>query len=125
MKIKKMDIVIIFILFFTSLALVFLTKNLQSQADGDYLVIELDGKEYGRYDLSKEQTIEVKSQNGGLNTVEIKDKKARMIYANCMDLICTKMPPISEKGQNIVCLPHRLYLEVDSNKEADIDQVVK
>lgn len=125
MKIKKMDILIIFILFFTSLVLVFITKNFQAQADGDYLVIELDGKEYGRYDLAKEQTIEVKTQNGGLNTIEIKDKKARIIYANCMDLICTKMPPISEQGQNIVCLPHRLYLEVDSNKEAEIDQVVK
>lgn len=125
MKIKKMDIVIIVALFFSSLALVFLTKTITSQADGDYLVIELDGKEYGRYDLSKDRTIEVESQNGGLNTIEIKDKKARMIYANCLDLICTKMPPIGEKGQTIVCLPHRLYLEVDSDKEAEIDQVVQ
>lgn len=120
-----MDIVIIFVLFFTSLALVFVTKSMTSQADGDFLVIELDGKEYGKYDLSKDRTIEVKSQNGGLNTIEIKDRKARMVYANCRDLICTKMQPISEKGQTIVCLPHRLYLEVDSNKEAEIDQVLQ
>ncbi len=125
MKIKKMDIVIIIALFFTSLALVFLTKSITSQAGGEYLVIELDGKEYGRYDLSKDRTIDVESQNGGLNTIEIKNKKARMIYANCLDLICTRMPPISEKGQTIVCLPHRLYLEVDSNKEQEIDQVVQ
>lgn len=125
MKIKKMDIVIICLLFFTSLALVFLTKNLISQAQGDFLVIELDGKEYGRYDLSKEKIIDIKDQKGGKNTIEIKNRKARMIYANCLDLICTKMPPISQKGQTIVCLPHRLYLEIDSDKEVEIDQVVQ
>lgn len=125
MKIKKMDIIVIFVLFFISLGLVFITKNNEAMADGEYLVIELDGKEYGKYDLEEDQTIEIESENGGKNTIEIKDKKANMVYANCRDLICTKMPPISEKGQTIVCLPHRLYLEVDSNQDAEIDQVVK
>ncbi|MDD7305179.1 MAG: NusG domain II-containing protein [Peptoniphilaceae bacterium] len=125
MKIKKMDIVIIFVLFFTSLAMVVATHSMQSQADGEYLVIELDGKEYAKYDLNEDRTVEIESKNGGKNTIEIKDKKARMVFANCTDLICTRMPAIGEKGQTIVCLPHRLYLEVDSNKEADIDQVVK
>ncbi|MDO4672564.1 MAG: NusG domain II-containing protein [Porphyromonadaceae bacterium] len=125
MKIKKMDITIILILLVASLAMVFVTKNMTSKANGDYLVIELDGREYGRYDLSKNQKIEVKSQNGGLNTIEIKDNKATMVYANCLDLICTRMPPISDKGQTIVCLPHRLFLEVESNKESEIDQVVQ
>lgn len=125
MKIKKMDILIILILFISSLIMVFLTKNMTNQAVGDYLVIELDGKEYGKYDLSYDRTIKIESSNGGLNTVEIKNNKATMIYANCLDLICTKMPPISDKGQTIVCLPHRLFLEIESNKDSDIDQVVQ
>lgn len=125
MKLKKADIVVILSLLLISLSFVFVTQKMTQEAEGDYLVIELDGKEYGRYDLSKNQTIEVKSPNGGLNTIEIKDKQAKMTFANCLDLICMNMPAIKDDGQTIVCLPHRLYLEVDSSEKSEVDQVVK
>lgn len=120
-----MDIVVIVFLLVSSLAMVFVTRNMTGLARGDYLLIQLDGKEYGRYDLSKDRKIEVKSKSGGLNTIEIKDKEAKMVFANCSDLICMRMPPIKDDGQTIVCLPHRLMVEVVSDRENDIDQVVQ
>lgn len=125
MKLKRMDIFVIVFLLVSSLAMVFVTKNTKGLARGDYLLIQLDGKEYGRYDLSKDRTIEIKSKSAGLNTIEIKDKEAKMTFANCRDLICTKMPAIKDDGQTIVCLPHRLMVEVVSERESDIDQVVQ
>lgn len=125
MKIKKMDIIVIIILFIASLGLVFFTKNMTKKEAGDLLIIEVDGEEYGRYDLGKNQTIEIKSKDDGVNKIEIKDNKAKMIYANCPDLVCTNMPAIKNDGETIVCLPHKLLIEVKSDRENKIDQVVQ
>ena len=51
-----------------------------------------------------------------------------MKEANCRDLLCTHMPSIKKVGETIVCLPHRLILEIVSEKEEsdeeEIDKVV-
>lgn len=86
--------------------------------EGNQIQITLDGKIYGTYALSKDQTIEVK--NGDFyNKVRIEDGKAYMKEANCPDGYCEEQGKISGHTQTIVCLPHKLVVEVLDNGEAD------
>lgn len=128
MKIKKRDIIVILLILFLSLFMAFFAKKLKSNEDGSYLRIELNGKEYGRYPLNKDKTFKIKIDEDEYNVVEIKNKEVRMKEANCRDLLCTHMPSIKKVGETIVCLPHRLILEIissdDKKKDDEIDKVV-
>jgi len=48
----------------------------------------------------------------GSNTLEISGGSAKMTAADCPDHICVKTYPISSPGETIVCLPHKLVVEV-------------
>lgn len=127
MKIKKRDIIVILLILFLSLFMALFVKKLKSNEDGSYLRIELNGKEYGRYPLNKDKTFKIKIDEDEYNVVEIKNKEVRMKEANCRDLLCTHMPSIKKVGETIVCLPHRLILEIissDDKKNDEIDKVV-
>lgn len=56
-----------------------------------------------------------KSQNGNYNKVKIKGDKVAIIDANCQDQICVRRGWISQPGQTIVCLPHKLLIEIKVN----------
>ena len=128
MKIKKRDIIVILLILFLSLFMAFFAKKLKSNEDGSYLRIELNGKEYSRYPLNKDKTFKIKIDEDEYNVVEIKNKEVRMKEANCRDLLCTHMPSIKKVGETIVCLPHRLILEIissdDKKNDDEIDKVV-
>ena len=70
----------------------------------------------------------IKIDEDEYNVVEIKNKEVRMKEANCRDLLCTHMPSIKKVGETIVCLPHRLILEIissdDKKNDDEIDKVV-
>lgn len=127
MKIKKRDLLIISSILLFSLVMAFFMQRFKSNEEGDYLLVELNGEEYGRYPLDEDKTFKIKVDDDGYNIVKIKDKKVVMLEANCRDLICTHMPAISKNGETIVCLPHRLILEIVGSEEDDdegIDKVV-
>lgn len=48
----------------------------------------------------------------GYNIIEIEHGKIRMSEANCPDHICTSQGWISDGITPIVCLPHRLVIEI-------------
>lgn len=61
--------------------------------------------------LSEDHT-ETFTDASGSNTLVISDGKAKMTEADCPDHICVKTYPISSPGETIVCLPHKLVIEV-------------
>ena len=63
------------------------------------------------FPLSEDHT-ETFSDVTGSNTLEISDGTAKMIDADCPDQICVNTYPISSPGETIVCLPHKLVIEV-------------
>lgn len=86
------------------------------------LLVRVDGKEYGIYDLNQNQTIEI----GDGNTCRIRDGKAEMIDADCPDKICMREAPIDAHGGSIVCLPNRVVLSVtDSKQGEELDAIAK
>lgn len=78
-----------------------------SMNSGHYVIVEVNGEEYGSYDLDDDQVIEI----GETNTLEIKDGKASMIHADCPDQLCVHMTAISRSHELIVCLPNKVTVE--------------
>jgi len=93
------------------------------RTEGSFAVIKIDGKETGRYPLSVDTEVIIETGDNGRNTLVIEDNKAFMKDANCPDKICEGHSKISYKGETIVCLPHKVVIEIvteDSENELDV-----
>ena len=93
--------------------------------EGSFAVIKIDGKETERYPLSVNTEVVIETRDNGRNTLVIEDNKAFMKDANCPDKICEGHSKISYKGETIVCLPHKVVIEiVADDTTVDLDAVV-
>ena len=89
----------------------FLVMHLTRNEAGNQIRITVDGAVYGTYSLEKDQVIEVK-ENDFYNRIRIQDGAAYMEEADCPDGYCEEQGKISGRTQTIVCLPHKLVVEV-------------
>ena len=93
------------------------------KTEGAFAVVKLDGKETERYPLSVNTEVVIETENDGKNTLVIEDGKAFIKDATCPDKICEGHSKISFKGETIVCLPHKVVIEIvadDSDDELDV-----
>jgi hypothetical protein len=121
--IKKNDIILFAILILIAIAAIFFL-NL-NRTEGGRVVITVNGKEYKTLDLDKDATITIEDENGDYNTVVIKDGIVDMTGANCPDKLCVKHKSIHYNGETIVCLPHKVVLEIVGGEEDDVDITAK
>ena len=70
-------------------------------------------------DTNTEQTIQDK--DGRTNTFQIREQTVEMNTANCGDKTCINTGKISHTGESIVCLPHRLVLQIIPERSTDDD----
>lgn len=122
---KKRDIYLVLVLLIIAV-LMFVFINMSHQTAGNRIRITIDGEVYGTYSLEDDQTIEIK-EDLGINTVQIKDGRAKMIEADCPDGYCMDQNEISRENETIVCLPHKLVVEVILEDEtgSEIDGISK
>ena len=111
---KKKDLILGAGIIVIALAML-LVMQLTRGEEGNQIQITLNGKIYGTYSLSKDQTIEVKDGDF-YNRIRIEDGKAYMEEANCPDGYCEEQGKISRHTQTIVCLPHKIVVEVLENE---------
>ena len=91
---------------------------LRGGKEGSEVRVMVEGKEIGVYSLSKDGEY---SLNGGTNTLIIKDGKAYMTDADCLDKLCVRQGKISRNGETITCLPNKLTVTViDEKGEVDL-----
>ena len=50
--------------------------------------------------------------DGGENVISISEGRVEVKSANCGNQVCVEHAPISQAGEQIVCLPHGLVFEV-------------
>ena len=81
------------------------------RAEGDSVVVTLDGEEIGRYSLSVDRVVDI-SDGESHNRLVIRDGKAYVEEADCPDGICVNHRPISRDRESIVCLPNRVVITV-------------
>ena len=122
----KRDIILVLSMVIIAAA-AFLIINFAVKKDGSYAVIKVDGNVIKTLDLnSGETTIEVNGYQGGVNKVVINDGKVSMTEADCPDELCVKTGKISRVGETIVCLLHRVVVEIKGGQDDDsIDSVVR
>lgn len=87
---------------------------------GGTVEVYVDGELTYSYSLDKNRTFEVDCDNGK-NVVEIKDGKVSVIDADCNNRACVKSKAISKKGEQIVCLPHKLIVVIKGGSEGELD----
>lgn len=87
------------------------------------VVVKVDGEVVGTYPLSEDRETVIQTENG-TNHLVIKDGTAYLKEADCPDQLCVKQGKISKTGKLIICLPHKLIIEIVSGEESGLDGVV-
>ena len=96
-------------------------NSMQAEA---VLRIYQNGELRGEYDLSQPKTLPVKEEDYGYNLVMIEDGTVRITDADCPDQLCMKQRSISKNGESIICLPHKLIIQITGSGEKQMDAVV-
>lgn len=112
---KKKDILLAGSILLIALVM-FAAMQIIGEKKGDQVQITVDGEVYGTYPLEKDQTIEV-TEGEFHNVIRIEDGQAYMQEADCPDGYCKEQGRISGQKQTIVCLPHKLVVEVIRQKD--------
>ena len=80
------------------------------------------GQDYRKeFSLRNYKKVEVPGPLGN-TVVVIKNNKAWVEYSPCREKICMKMGKINRVGQQIICVPNRILVEIEG-KNGDIDAV--
>lgn len=116
---KKNDKILI-ILVIVIAAAAFLFYFINGRQDAGSVTVKVDGVIQGIYDLSVNQQIEI---NDGSNVLKIIDGKADMIEADCPDKLCVNQKAISKNHENIICLPNKVIVEIESMENSEFDAV--
>lgn len=122
-KMRKADVILI-VLLLVLCAVIFGVIQIFVKKDGVTAVVKVDGNVVEELDLKRENVIEVSGYDGGVNKIEVSEGKVRMIYADCPDELCVKTGWISKTGETIVCLPHRVVVEITGDKDG-LDSIVQ
>ena len=122
MKLKSLDIVVIVVIILITLgssAVPFI--NSRKSVDNKYVEIQVKGKLFKRLPLdnNRDERIPIKTDLGE-NLIEIKDGKVRILDADCPDQICIKDGSVKNPGSILVCLPHKVVVQIKGdNTDAD------
>lgn len=74
------------------------------------LVHDADGKVH-ELPLDRDASLTV-TTSLGTNVIEVRDGAVLMASADCPNRTCVMVAPLSSPGAQIICLPHRLWIEV-------------
>ncbi len=122
--IRKGDILLLlcFLALAAGIALFPLWSSASARGTNSYVqqnvAIRVAGALYGEYPLSQDQELTIQTSYGS-NTVVIKDSTVCVTHSDCSNQICVQHSAISKTGEMIVCLPHRLSVEITSNGITD------
>lgn len=64
------------------------------------------------FDLYEDLEYTIETANDGINHLVIENGKAWISEANCPNHDCIKKGAISENGEMLVCIPHRLTVSI-------------
>ena len=128
--IKKADLILLAVLLIAGLSASFALSR--SGTGGGQVTIKSAGKKIGTYSLKENRTLLITKDGHifdcdgtdsqgetGYNILQIRDGKADMISADCHNHDCVNHRPISKDGENIICLPHKIVIQIEKEKGDD------
>lgn len=116
MKNFKRDALLIFALLLCAAAMWF---AMRPDKPGAYAVVTVQGKEYARYSLAEDRSVTIGED--AYNVLTIADGKAFISDANCGDHTCIHTGSISLQGEQIICLPHEVIVEITGGTDSELD----
>jgi hypothetical protein len=124
-KIKKSDIYLVVgllaVAFIFWLILGFFVKK-----QGQTVVVKVDGAVVYELSMQENTTVTVEGYQGGENVIVIENGAVSMTDADCPDKLCVHSGEKTKTGETIVCLPHRVVVEITGDLDDDgIDAVVQ
>lgn len=122
---KRMRLNVIAVLAITAVALAAaVTANaLGNAVDARTVIIQdADGNTF-KMPLSQDDVLTVAS-SAGTNVIEMQAGKVRVSEADCPNQDCVEQGWISNAGQQIVCLPHKLVVNITDEDAASAYDVV-
>ena len=120
LKMKPFDLILIVSLMLASFSPLLFFVN--RHTTGHFAQLRVNNKLIKEFDLNKDQVFNYfDKRDGDQNKITVRDGKIAIVDANCTDQICVRKGFISKTGQTIVCLPHRLVIEIMPINEKQTD----
>lgn len=110
-KMKRADWILIVSILVVMIAAILVIKIIFFEDNGTKAVLSIDGTIILEQDLSEDCAIPITTLDG-YNMFVVKDGMAYIGEADCEDQICVNHAPISKKKETIICLPHKLVVEI-------------
>lgn len=109
---------------FAIIALVLVLALIWSSAShkGGVAAVYIDGELYRKMPLDKDAQLVINSEFG-TNTLIIEEGTARVVNSDCPGRQCEKTT-VSETARSIVCLPNRLSIIIEDNKNDNETDVI-
>lgn len=121
---KKLDVVLIVVFLVISIVLpAYFIAGSHDEIVGNYLEITVDREVVKSIDLPAEDQTFLIETPWGENAVHIEGDSVWIEDADCFDEICVKDGRISKVGDILVCLPHRVILEIKGEEVTGIDAI--
>lgn len=124
LKLKKNDRYIVLAVLAVA-AFLFTYQRYMMTSEGATVLVQRNGETIASYPLTGEENLIFTDENGNKNVLIIRDKKAYMEEANCPDKLCVKQRAIAKTGESIICLPHKLVVQIIGGEEGQVDAVAK
>ena len=124
---RPWDGIIVVILILLSFAPVLVFSLNRASSPTQEAVLSVDGIEIKTFDLSDNSqayTYRYEDKDGDSNLIEVKGNLIRIKEADCGDQICVRRGWIEQSGETIVCLPHKLLIEVKSSDGGEPGSVI-
>ena len=79
---------------------------------GGTVRVSVDGVTVKTVSLDDDGEFRIEGYDGGYNLLVVKNGKARIKEADCPDKLCVKQGKVSKEGESVICLPHRVVVEI-------------
>lgn len=99
------------ILFILILLLICIYYMITARTSSASIVSVSANGEQKQFDLSQDQIYTIQTEKG-YNILQIQNRTATIIEADCPDQICVQQKTITHSGEMIVCLPHKVVVEI-------------
>src|SRR5690625_3843049 len=129
--IRRWDIIVILILILISLlpVAVFSYYQIENTDEHSILIasISVNNEVVEQITLTEhvgKEEFTVQSNNGEENIIEVIDEKIRIKGATCSDQVCVRTGFISNPGETIVCLPHKVLIKIETINGVSNDMII-
>lgn len=79
-----------------------------------YLIRYTEGQDV---EIVQSEDVPEVPRDGSYNLISVTEGVVAMESADCRDQICVRHKPISAVGESVICLPHRLVIEISGGED--------